>query len=102
MKKRPFWLTVVLVVDSSNSIVLLTAMADADLQIRRGGGHPDPGIRKRAVSPKNFFRFLGPHFRRKIRGVGAGSPGLSHGFATDQYFFFFLLRKSLEKRFLFI
>ena len=85
MKKRPFWLTVVI-----NSIVLLAAVADPDLQIRGGGGgHPDPGIRKRAVSPKNFFRFLGPHFRRKIRGGGEGSPGPSHGFATDQYFFFF-------------
>ena len=88
MKKRPFWLTVVI-----NSIVLLAAVADPDLQIRGGGegGHPDPGIRKRAVSPKNFFRFLGPHFRQKIRrgGGGAGSPGPSHGFATDQYFFFF-------------
>ena len=41
MKKRPFWLTVVLVVDSSNNIVLLTAVADPDLQMR-GGGHPDP------------------------------------------------------------
>ena len=73
MKKRPFWLTVVI-----NSIVLLAAVADPDLQIRGGvGGNPDPGIRKRAVSPKNFFRFLGPHFRRKIRsgGGGDGLPG---------------------------
>ena len=68
MKKRPFWLTVVLVVDSSNNIVLLTAVADPDLQMR-GGGHPDPrdngggaGLRK------DFFLPFGPHFSRKIRG----------------------------------
>ena len=36
-------------------------MADPDLQIRGGGGgglgggHPDPEIRGRARSPKNFF-----------------------------------------------
>ena len=67
MKKRPFWLTVVLVVDSSNNIVLLAAVADPDLQTRGAGGggvHPDPGIRGGGL-PKKFFRFFGPHFCRK-------------------------------------
>ena len=61
MKKRPFWLTVVI-----NSIVLLAAVADPDLQMGGGGGevHPDPGIRGGGL-PKKFFRFFGPHFGRK-------------------------------------
>ena len=63
MKKRPFWLTVVLVVDSSNSIVLLAAVTDPDLQMG-GGVHPDPRIRGGGL-PKKFFRFFGPHFGRK-------------------------------------
>jgi len=42
-------------------------VADPDLQIRRGGGHPDPQIRGEAVSKKSF-RPLGPQFSLKIRG----------------------------------
>ena len=64
MKKRPFWLTVVLAIDSSNSIVLLAAVTDPDLQMGGGGVHPDPRIRGGGLS-KNFFRFFGPHFGRK-------------------------------------
>ena len=65
MKKRPFWLTVVLAIDSSNSIVLLAAVTDPDLQMGGGGGvHPDPRIRGGGL-PKKFFRFFGPHFGRK-------------------------------------
>ena len=44
-----------IVVDSSNSIVLLTAMADPDLQIRGGGGHPDPEITGGAGLQKDIF-----------------------------------------------
>ena len=62
MKKRPFWLTVVLVVDSSNNIVLLTAMADPDLQMRGGGGHPDPRDNGGDGSPKGFFFALRASF----------------------------------------
>ena len=62
-----------IVVDSSNSIVLLTAMADPDLQIRGGGGHPDPEITG-GVSRRIFFLPFGPHFGRKIRG-GPGPLG---------------------------
>ena len=33
-----------------------------------GGGHTDPEIRGEARFSKDFFRLLGPHFGRKIRG----------------------------------
>ena len=39
--------------------VLHSAVPDPDLEIRGGGGHPDPGIRRGAVS-KNIFRPFGP------------------------------------------
>ena len=75
MKKRPFWLTVALVVDSSNNIVLLTAVADPDLQMRGGGGHPDPRDNGGGAGlQKDFFLPFGPHFSRKIRG-GPGPLG---------------------------
>ena len=41
-------------------------MADPDLQIRGGGGHPDPAIRG-GWSQKVFFRPFGPQFGLKIR-----------------------------------
>ena len=42
------------------------SVADPDLQIRRGGSHPDPGIwGGGGGSPKIFFR---PQFGTKIRG----------------------------------
>ena len=63
-----------IVVDSSNSIVLLTAMADPDLQIRGGGGHPDPEIR----GVKSIFFGLQASFWSKNKGVGAGPSGPLH------------------------
>ena len=74
MKKRPFWLTVVLVVDSSNSIVLLTAMADADLQIRRGGSSR-PWDKEEGGLPQKFFSVLRASFSSKNKGGGGGLPG---------------------------
>ena len=53
------------------------ALADPDLQIGGGGGHPEPQIR--VVG--RFFRPFGPQFGPKIRG--AGPPGPSSGSATD-------------------
>ena len=51
-------------------------MADPDLQIRGGPGHPDP--EKMAGgggrSPKNIFRPFGPQFALKIRGRGPRAP----------------------------
>ena len=49
-------------------------MADLDLQIREGGGHPDPEIRGAGGSLRIFFRFFGSQFGLKIGGGGA-SPG---------------------------
>ena len=47
------------------------SVANPDREIRGGGGaHPDPEIRGGGTLQKNFFRPFGPHFRRKIRGVG--------------------------------
>ena len=40
-------------------------MADPELQIREGGGHPDPEIGG-GRSPKNFLRPFGPQFGLKI------------------------------------
>ena len=47
-------------------------MADTDLQIRGGGGHPDPEIRGGSGLQKNCFRLFGPHFGQKIMGGGEG------------------------------
>ena len=63
-------------------------MADADLQIRAGGGkgadHPDPETRGGGGLQKTVFRPFGPHFGRKVSGGGgeAGLPGPSPGSAT--------------------
>ena len=46
-------------------------MADPDLQIRGGGGHPDPEIREGGQFSKNVFWPFGPQFSPKIGG-GAG------------------------------
>ena len=43
-------------------------MADPDLHIRGGPGHPDPEIRG---LQKIFFQPFGPHFGRKYGGVRA-------------------------------
>ena len=56
----------------------LYPVADPDLQIRMGGGHPDPEIRG---SSKKFFSALRASVWSKNRG-GPGSPGPSHGSAT--------------------
>ena len=56
-------------------------MADADLQIRAGGGkgadHPDPETRGGGGLQKTVFRPFGPHFGRKVSGGGGGGgpPG---------------------------
>ena len=51
-------------------------MADPDLQIREGGGHPDPEIRGGggAGLPKFFWPF-GPQFGLKIQLYEAGGGG---------------------------
>ena len=43
-----------------------------------GPGNPDPEIRGKVRSQKNFFPHFGPQFGLKIRG-GPGSPGPSPG-----------------------
>ena len=55
---------------------MFEAVADPDLQIRRGGGEG-------AVSKKNFPPF-GPQFGLKIRGAG-GPPDPFPGSATVRY-----------------
>ena len=51
-------------------------MADADLQIRAGGGkgagHPDPETRGGGGLQKTVFRPFGPNFGRKVSGGGGG------------------------------
>ena len=51
-------------------------MADPDLQIGEGSGHPDPAIREgRWRSPKKLFRPVWPQFGLTILGGGgAGAP----------------------------
>ena len=51
-------------------------MADSDLQIREGGGHPDPKM-KGLRSPKNFFSAIRVSVWFKNNG------GLSPGSATS-------------------
>ena len=43
-------------------------MADPDLQIRGGPGHPGSEIRRGGSVSKKIFRPFGPHFGLKIRG----------------------------------
>ena len=47
---------------------------DPDLEIGRGGGHPDPYIRGGAVSKKILLRPLGPQFSLKLRGDRPPGP----------------------------
>ena len=50
-------------------------MADPDLQIRGGPGHPDPEkMGGGGRSPKIIFRPFGPQFALKIRGRGPRAP----------------------------
>ena len=69
------------------------AMANPDLQIREGPGHPDPEIMGRggggggggkggAFHQKNFFRPFGPQFGLTIKGGRAPRPLPSPGSAT--------------------
>ena len=68
------------------------AMANPDLQIREGPGHPDPEIMGRgegggerergACLQKNFFRPFGPQFGLTIKGGRAPRPLPSPGSAT--------------------
>ena len=48
-------------------------MADPDLSVREGGGHPDPEITEEPGLNKKFFRPFGPKFGLKVRG-GGGPP----------------------------
>ena len=58
-------------------------MADPDLQIRGGGGHPDAEMGGGGGGgKKTFFRHFGPQFSPKLRGRGAGPPDPSTGYAT--------------------
>ena len=50
-----------------------SAVADSDLQIKRGGGHPDPAIKGGPVFKKKRFWPFGPQFGPKIREWG-GPP----------------------------
>ena len=59
------------------------ASADPDLQIRGGGGHPDPEIKGMGRSKKIFFPPFGPQFGPEVRG--AGPPGPTPGSAIDLY-----------------
>ena len=60
------------------------AAADPDLQRRgRGGGHPNPEIRRGAISKNFCFGPPGPQFGLKIKG-GGGPPGTSPSSATEQ------------------
>ena len=66
--------------------MLLSSVADPDLQIRWGGGegsegHPDPEKRGGGGLKKEFFRPFGPQFGLKIRGVPS-PPGPSPGSGT--------------------
>ena len=49
-------------------------MADPDLQVREGGGHPDPEITEEPGLNRTFFRPFGPQFGLKVR-VGGWPPG---------------------------
>ena len=55
-------------------------VADPDLQIRGGGGHPDPEISGGGLQ-KDFFLPFGPQFGLKIRGAPS-PPGTSPRSAT--------------------
>ena len=52
-------------------------MADPDLQIREGGGHPDPEIREEPGLNKIFFLPFGPQFGLKVRGALPLDPPLT-------------------------
>ena len=52
-------------------------MADLDLQIREGGGHPDPETRGAGGSLRIFFRLFGSQFGLKIGG-GGGFPWIRY------------------------
>ena len=56
-------------------------MEDPDLQIRGGGGHPDPEIR--GTVSKNIFSTLRASVLSKNKG--GGPPGPSPGSATEWY-----------------
>ena len=58
-------------------------MADPDLQIRGGGGHPDPEIRGGDDLKKNYFRHLGPQFGLKEKGGGPAGPSLDPPLVTS-------------------
>ena len=67
------------------------AMANPDLQIREGPGHPDPEIMGRggggggkggAGTPKKIFWAFGPQFGLTIKGGRAPRPLPSPGSAT--------------------
>ena len=45
-------------------------MADLDLQIREGGGHPDPEIREGGGQSQNFFSAFRVSVWSKNRGRG--------------------------------
>ena len=51
----------------------LATVADSDLQIKSGGGHPDPEIRG-GGGLKTFFWPFGPQFTITIKGGGPPGP----------------------------
>ena len=66
----------------SNLALFLSAVANPDIPIRRGPGHPDPERREMPGLQKFFFRPLGPQFGLKIR-EGPGPSGPSIRSATE-------------------
>ena len=56
-------------------------MADPYLQIKEGGGHPDPEIRGRPGLKTNFFRPFGSQFGLNVRRA-PGAPGPFPGSAA--------------------
>ena len=68
--------------DILREILGIFAMADSDLQVRGGGGHPDAEIEGRGAVLKDIFSALRASVSSKTKGEGAGPPGPSPGYAT--------------------
>ena len=60
----------------------IITVADPELQIRGGGGHPDPGIGGGGAVSKKNFRPFGPQFGLKIKG-SPSPPGSFPGSVTE-------------------
>ena len=65
----PNYSRIMLLVKGICSTEVSCTVADPDLQIRRGPGHPDPEIRRGGCLQNNFFRPFGPQSGQIIRGA---------------------------------